>query len=82
MTLKSSDLLREAAKALDDQRDPLLASFLSEHDVTLDECMNLAENLAIGARMAAYALDNPRTPLGRAYIAEIVAHVMNAGQQS
>lgn len=45
------DLLREAAKWLDEGRDPLHESFLIEHNVTLDEAYDLAEHLAIGARL-------------------------------
>lgn len=44
-------LLTLAAEALDKGDDPLHVSFLSEHEVTLDEAYDLAENLALGARM-------------------------------
>lgn len=45
------DLLEAAAVALDDGRNPLDEHFLVEHEVTLDECYDLAGMLALGARM-------------------------------
>jgi hypothetical protein len=57
---RMSSLLREAADALNDGRDPLTAPFLDEYDVTLDECYDLAGFLAIGAQMVAWAMDNPK----------------------
>jgi len=57
-------LLRAAADALDDGQIPLANPFLAEHDVTLDQCMSLAEQLAIGARIVAAGIENPRSPQG------------------
>lgn len=57
---RSSELLKAAADALDDGRNPLANPFLSDHDVTLDECYSLAEWLAVGARLMAWAIENPR----------------------
>jgi len=57
---RMSDLLRDAAEALDDGQIPLMNPFLSEHDVTFDECMDLAELLAVGAQVVAWAIDNPK----------------------
>ncbi len=34
--------------------------FLSDHDVTFDECMDMAEYLALGARLIAWAIENPK----------------------
>lgn len=45
------DLLRLAAVALNDMRDPFDHSFLVEHAVTLNECGDLADDLAAGARL-------------------------------
>lgn len=56
---RSSELLKAAAEALDDGEDPLHHAFLSEHEVTLDECYDLAEWMAIGAALMAWALENP-----------------------
>jgi hypothetical protein len=56
---RSSELLKAAAEALDDGRDPLHLAFLSEHEVTLDECYSLAEWLAVGASLMAWAIENP-----------------------
>lgn len=57
---RSSELLKAAAAALEDGRDPLHNSFLCEHEVTLDECYSLAEYLAIGGRLIAWAMENPK----------------------
>jgi len=65
---RSTDLLRKAAEALEDGRDPLANPFLSEHDVTLDECYSLAEQLAIGARLVAEGFDNPKSESGQAVL--------------
>ena len=54
-------LLTEAAKALGAGQDPLMNPFLSEHEVTLNECYDLAEQLAIGARIVARGLADPRS---------------------
>jgi len=54
------DLLREAADALDDGRIPLMNPFLSEHDVSFEECMNMADFLALGARLMAWVVENPK----------------------
>jgi hypothetical protein len=48
---RGQDLLLAAADALDDGQDPFATPFLSEHNVTLDECYTLGEQLASGARM-------------------------------
>lgn len=63
---RSTDLLRKAAKALDDGQDPLMNPFLSENDVPLDECFDLAERLALGARLVAQAFEEPSSPEGMA----------------
>jgi hypothetical protein len=57
---RQSELLNQAAAAMEDGRDPFDLAFLCEHDVTLDECYDMAEWLAIGARIVAWAIDNPR----------------------
>lgn len=57
---RSSELLKLAADALVDGRDPLTLPFLSDHDVTLDECYDLAEWLAVGAQLMAWVIENPR----------------------
>lgn len=57
---RQADLLREAADALNDGRDPLTNPFLSEHGVTLDECYDMADFLALGARLIAWAVENPK----------------------
>ena len=65
---RRTQLLLDAAKALDDGQDPLTEPFLSRHEVTLEECYSLAEQLAIGALLVAYGLDHPRTPEGQAVL--------------
>ena len=64
----SAELLRSAADALDDGQIPLMNPFLAEHDVTLDQCMSLAEQLAIGARIVAEGIEHPRSPEGLAML--------------
>lgn len=57
---RQADLLKAAADALDDGQDPLAGPFLSTHDITYDELQDLAGWLAIGARLTAWAMENPR----------------------
>lgn len=70
--MTTAALLRLAADALDDGQIPLMNPFLSEHDVTLDQCMSMAEQLAIGARIVAAGIEDPRSPQGIAYLMTIV----------
>jgi hypothetical protein len=69
----TAQLLRAAADALDDGTDPFSLSFLSEHDVTSDQCLTLAEQLAIGSRIVADAITSPRSPAGVAYALTLAA---------
>jgi hypothetical protein len=64
--MTSAELLELAAEALGDGRDPLTNPFLSDNDVTLDQCYSLAEQLAIGARIVAYGIRKPKSPQGTA----------------
>ena len=64
--MRMGDLLREAADTLDGQEHPFTPAWLGAHDVTLDECVSLAELLAVGARTVAYGLEHPRTHEGQA----------------
>lgn len=57
---RQSDLLKSAAEALEQGEDPFGTSFLGQHDVTFDECMDLADKLAAGARIVAWISENPR----------------------
>jgi hypothetical protein len=68
MTTRRTQLLTAAAAALEDGQIPLMNPFLSEYEVTADECFSLAEQLAIGARVVAYGLENPRSPEGLAVL--------------
>ena len=63
----SAELLRLAAKALDDGEDPLSPYFLGQHDVTFDQCISLAGSLAIGARIVATGIEEPRSAQGVAW---------------
>jgi hypothetical protein len=65
---RRTQLLEAAAAALDDGQIPLTEPFLSAHEVTLDECFSLAEQLAIGARVVAKGLADPRSPEGMAVL--------------
>lgn len=64
--MRSTDLLKKAADALDDGQIPLMNPFLADNEVTLDECYNLGDQLAMGARLLAWAMENPK--LARAAI--------------
>lgn len=71
--MTTAQLLRAAADALDDGRDPLANPFLSDNGVTLDQCYSLAEQLAIGARIVAAGIENPRSPQGTAMLMTMAA---------
>jgi len=64
--MTSADLLRKAADALDNGQIPLMNPWLTEYDVTLDQCIALAGQLSLGARIVARAIDDPRSVQGRA----------------
>jgi hypothetical protein len=68
----SAELLRRAADALDDGQIPLMNQFLSDNDVTLDQCFTLAEHLALGARIVAAGIRDPRSPQGLALMMEMM----------
>lgn len=55
-----ADLLNKSADALDLGQDPLTNPFLRANEVTFNECLDLADNLALGARIVAWAHENPR----------------------
>ena len=57
---RSSEILKAAAEALEQGDDPFHESFLGKHDVTFTECMDMADSLALGARLLAWAKDNPK----------------------
>jgi hypothetical protein len=66
--MTSAELLRAAADALDGGTDPFSTGWLSEHDVSLDQCLNLAKQLAIGARIVAAGIEKPRSEQGLAML--------------
>jgi hypothetical protein len=68
-----TELLRLTADALDSGDTPLHHSFLVEHDVTADECLTLAELLAIGARLVATGIEQPRQATAALNAAGLVA---------
>lgn len=57
---RSSEILKAAAKALEDNCDPFHESFLTANAVTLDECFDMAESLALGAQVIAWAQEHPK----------------------
>jgi hypothetical protein len=65
--MTTAQLLRQAADALDNGEDPFGVNFLQEHNVSLDQCFSMAEQLAVGARMVAKAMDNPHSLLAQEY---------------
>jgi hypothetical protein len=73
--MSTAALLRKAAEALEQYDDPFAGSFLSDNDVTSDQCMTLADQLAIGARIVAAAIENPRSEAGVAYALTLATSV-------
>jgi len=69
---RSRELLKIACDSLESGNDPFDHSFLTENDVTLDECYGLSDSLAVAGRMYLYMLENaPKAVFGR-YLAESV----------
>lgn len=66
--MSTAALLREAAEAMDKGISPFNTAFLSEHDVSLDQAFSMAEQLAIGARVVAAGIENPRSLYGQAML--------------
>lgn len=56
---RMSSLLRTAADALDDGQIPLANPFLADNNVTYTECVDMADLLGAGARLMAWAMENP-----------------------
>ena len=73
--MTSAELLELAAEALEDGRDPFADSFLSENDVTSDQCMALANGLAIGARIMAAGIRKPKSEQGTAMLMTMAAEL-------
>jgi hypothetical protein len=69
--MNSTELLRLAADALEDGQVPLTDPFLSDNGVTLDEAFSLAEQLAIGARIVATAIEDPLSVQAKAFFRTI-----------
>lgn len=57
---RMADLLTKAADALDHGEDPFGLHFLNEHEVESGECLDMADYLALGARLAAWVIENPK----------------------
>lgn len=57
---RQAELLRAAADGLDEGNHPFCDQFLSGHEVTFDECLDMAGLMAEGARIVAWAIENPR----------------------
>ena len=73
---RMGELLLAAADALDDGRDPFEHSFLVEHEVTYDECGNMAEQVAFAIRIYREVMRmglHPTTPADRKLAAAIIA---------
>lgn len=58
--MRSVDLLKRAADALEAGTDPFSTGWLADNNVTFAECMDLSESLAIGARLLAWVIEHPR----------------------
>lgn len=63
---RSSKLLEAAADALEKGEDPFSGAFLSEHNVESGECLDLADKLAMGARLLAWVQENPKLAIAAA----------------
>lgn len=70
---RSTALWRKAAEALEDGRDPLTLPFLADNDVSADECFGLADAMAAGLRLLAWAVENPDAARGAVNGAHLVA---------
>lgn len=44
---RQMELLKKAAEAFDDQRSPFCTEWLTENDVTADECFGLSQTIAV-----------------------------------
>lgn len=66
MSERRTELLEAAAEALESGDDPFSGRWLGEHDVTSDECVALASQMAIGCRVVAAGLSKPRSGAGLA----------------
>lgn len=71
MALSSAELLLAAAEALDDHTDPFCDKFLSDNEVTFDQVMALSQQLAIGARIMARGIKDPKSPQGMAMFQQL-----------
>lgn len=69
--MSSASLLRKAAEALDAGEDPFGGTWLRDNDVSFDQCLSLAELLAIGARIVAHGIENATSPEGQALVLTI-----------
>jgi hypothetical protein len=65
---KSAELLLAAADELDNYNSPFNDAWLTEHEVTFDQCMALSQQLAIGARMLAHGIEHPTSEQGIAML--------------
>ena len=66
------NLMREAAKAMEDGRDPLERSFLIEHKVSLDEVFTMSEDIARAVRIYLRMPSDERTVASIEAIADTV----------
>jgi hypothetical protein len=66
--MTTAQLLRDAADDLEKGGDPFCGQFLDDHHVTFDQCMTLATQLALGARIVAKAIEDPKSPQGIAMV--------------
>lgn len=74
---RNLEVLRLAAEALDDMRDPFDNSFLVDNSVTAEECFMLAEQLAFGARLAIVIMEEIRK--GGIHAQAAAMYVVRAG---
>ena len=84
MRQRTKELLTAAAGAFAETRSPFENAWLVEHEVTLDECVNLSDEIARAIRIYVNAPDDVRlrnsfrdTMVESGVHAEVVEHAMD-----
>lgn len=75
MSNRRADLLRSAVVSLQNGEDPFGGGFLREHNVSLDECYDLADALALGGQVVLAMMDPERADLEALAATEIVSRL-------
>jgi len=73
---RRTELLTAAADSLERGEIPLMDGWLAENEVTSDECIAIANAMAVGCRVAAEGIAKPRSPAGQAVMETIARGVL------